>query len=373
MQKVIHSQNIKNAIQTLGWTQKELAAQLGVTGQAVTNWMKGEDFPRPDKLLKLATTLKLGFSELVMGSRESEPVIAFRKKGGAKTTDEHVTKAIAMGTLLKALVPFLPALPQLRRQIPDPSTDYLKLQAVVSQVRKGLGLGEGAVLKYDQLLSEFAENGAIVTPVMWGALQNHKNALHILLPQEKVTFIFLNLDTPLEDFKFWMAHELAHVFTTELAGTTAGEDFADAFAGALLFPRELARKAYEQVAGQTKTHEAKVLKTFAREHGISLFSVFTEVNNYANSQGLQVLKLGGTDVHAMRNAQRGQHVSETLFAPQPPLPAAYLAAADRQFRCSFFLALRRMVHEKQTGAGYIQQVLDIPMQDALALHGELAR
>lgn len=41
MQKVIHSDNIKYAIQALGWSQKDLAAKLGVTGQAVTNWMKG--------------------------------------------------------------------------------------------------------------------------------------------------------------------------------------------------------------------------------------------------------------------------------------------------------------------------------------------
>ena len=100
MQKVIHIENVKSAIQSLGWSQKELAAQLGVTGQAVTNWMKGVDFPRPDKLLKLATTLKLGFGELVMVPKESAPVIAFRKKGGAKTTDEHITKALAMGALL---------------------------------------------------------------------------------------------------------------------------------------------------------------------------------------------------------------------------------------------------------------------------------
>ena len=146
MQKVIHSDNIKNAIQARGWTQKDLASQLGVTGQAVTNWLKGTAFPRPDKLLKLATTLQLGFADLVQLPQAAQPVVAFRKKAGAKTTDEHVIKAMAMGTLLKALVPFLSAVPQLRRQVPDPSTEYTALQAVVAQVRKNLGLGEGAVL-----------------------------------------------------------------------------------------------------------------------------------------------------------------------------------------------------------------------------------
>ncbi len=74
----------------------------------------------------------------------------------------------------------------------------------------------------------------------------------------------------------------------------------------------------------------------------------------------------------MRNAQRCKLVSEQLFAPLPPEPGVYVAAAEKQFRSPFFQALRRMVKELQTGPGYIQQVMDIPMQDAAALHQELA-
>ena len=372
MQKVIHNENVKSAIQQLGWTQKELALQLGVTGQAVTNWMKGTDFPRPDKLLKLATTLKLGFTDLIQLPQAAQPVVAFRKKAGAKTTDAHVSKAMAMGALLKGLVPFLPTLPQLRRQVPNPSTDYFALQAVAAQVRATLGLAQGAVLNYEHLLGEFVENGAVVVPVMWGTQQNHKNALHILLPQERVTFILLNLDTYLEDFKFWMAHELAHVYTPDLAGKEEGEDFADAFAGALLFPVELARVVYEKVCGGNKANESKTLQAFAAEHGISLFSVFSEINRFAQASSLPLLKHEAREVHAIRNAQRGRLVSELLFAPLPPEPSVYVAAAEKQFKSPFFQALRRMVKEQQTGAGYIQQVMDISMKDAAALHQELA-
>jgi hypothetical protein len=141
----------------------------------------------------------------------------------------------------------------------------------------------------------------------------------------------------------------------------------------LLFPRELARTVYTQVAGQPKAHEAAVLHAFAHEHGISLNTVFQQVNGFARSQGLPPLKHAEIDIHKMRNSQRGKLVSETLFAPLPPSPSAYLAAAERQFHSDFFQALRRMVQAKQTGAGYVQQVMDIPMQDALALHGELTR
>ncbi len=373
MQKVIHSENIKQALQLRGWKQKDLATALGVTAQSVTNWLRGSDFPRPDKLLKLATTLQMGFADLVKLEATGQPVVAFRKKAGTKTTDGHISKAMVMGELLKALVPFLPELPVLRLQLQQPSTDYEQLQTLASQVRHRLGLGEQAAISYKDLLSEFDNNGAVVAPVLWGQKQNHKNALHILLPQERVTFIFLNLDTHQEDFKFWMAHELAHVYTPELAGKNEGEDFADAFAGALLFPKAVAQKTYEEASTCNKTAEKKLLEARAQAYGISLYSVFSEVNRYAKSQGLALLKHTDAQIHAIRSMQRGGTVSETLFAPVPAEPSAYVAAVKNVFRSSFFESLQRMIKSKQTGPGYIQQVMDIPMQDAIALHGELSR
>lgn len=374
MNKVIHSEKIKAALQARGWTQKDLAAELDVTGQAVTNWMKGADFPRPDKLLKLATTLKLGFADVVQTVAKDQPVIAFRKKGGAKTTDAHVLKAMAMGALLKPLVPFLPELRSLRMQIPAPTEQYDALQTVVAEVRDRIGMGGQAVLSYEHLIGEFETNGAVIVPVLWGEKQNHKNALHILLPAEQVIFIFLNLDTCLEDFKFWMAHELAHVYTPSLAGSNEGEDFADVFAGALLFPKPLAQAAYLQACKQrSAAGEIKVLQHFAAEQSISLYSVFCEVNRFATAQGLDGLRCTGADIHAIRNGSRGKLVSDILYEPTPPEPQAYLASAQRIFRSTFFLALQRMIKANGTEPSYVQQVMDIPLQDAMALHGELAR
>jgi transcriptional regulator with XRE-family HTH domain len=374
MQKIIHSDNLKKALQARGWTQKDLAREIDVTAQAVTNWIRGADFPRPDKLLKLATTLKLNFADLVASSSKDQPIVAFRKKGGAKTTDAQIQKAIAMGSLLKPLVPYLPELRSLRVQIPSPTTEYDSLQATAAEVRARIGLGGQAVLSYSHLIDQFGSNGAVVVPVLWGEKQNHKNALHILLPQEQVTFIFLNLDTRLEDFKFWMAHELAHVYTPRLAGTEDGEDFADALAGALLFPKSVAEVAYIHAARHDSVPaEIRALHRYAGEHTISLFSVYSEINRYAKAHGLPALRCKETDIHAIRNNSRGKLVSETLFEPTPPEPAAYVAAAENVFRSTFFSALKRMVKEQGTGAGYLHQIMDIAMQDAATLHRELSR
>lgn len=371
MHKVIHSDSIKTALAARGWSQDQLAKELGESAQVVSNWLQGKNFPRPDKLLKLAATLKLGFDQLVKPEAD-QPVIAFRKKAGAKTTDGHIVKALAMAALLKPLVAYLPQQRALHTSLPSPSTAWAPLQNAVAQVRQQLGIGAQAVLRYEHLIKEFKQNDALLVPVLWGQKQNHKNALHILLPKEKVTFVYLNLDTHLEDFKFWMAHELAHVYTPDLAGTNAGEDFADAFAGVLLFPQGCAEEAYAK-ARQTRgaTQMLSELLACAHEHSISLYTVFRQVQNFAHAKGLPPLPLADAQVHAVRNSQRSGLVSETLFKPAPPKAEELIAATVHVFGSDFFVALKQMLTERGTGPGYLQQILDIGLQDAVALHAAL--
>ena len=202
MQKTINSEALLAALSQHGLTQRELAEQIGVSSQAVTNWVKGKDFPRPPKLLKLSTVLRLGFDQLVDTVDEGRPIVAFRKKANAKTTELHTSQAVAVGKLLKPLVAFLPDIQALRTLITSPSTEYLKLEHAVVQTRARLGIGSQAVLGYEHIIREFKTSGAVLVPVMWGSKGKHENALHIRLPKEDVTFVFLNLDTRLEDFNF---------------------------------------------------------------------------------------------------------------------------------------------------------------------------
>lgn len=371
MHKVIHSESIKSALAARGWSQEQLATAIGESPQVVSHWLQGKHFPRPDKLLKLATTLKLGFEQLVMPAA-NQPIIAFRKKAGAKTTDEHVAKAQAMAALLQPLVDYVPERRALHLSLPSASNHDAPLQNAVTEVRARLGIGAQAVLGYEHLIKEFKDNDALLVPALWGEKKNHKNALHILLPDKSVTFVYLNLDTHLEDFKFWMAHELAHVYTPELAGTEAGEDFADAFAGALLFPQACAEAAYAQV---TQAHGVQAtLQTLlaqAQAHSISLYTVFCQVQRFAKAKGLPSLPLTEAQIHAVRNNQHHGLVSEALFKPGPPSAQALIAVTANVFCSGFFVALKAMLLERGTGPGYVQQILDIGLQDATALHRAL--
>lgn len=371
MEKKLNISAIAAAREELGWTQKDLAEKIGVTAQAITNWMKGKDFPRPDKLLRLAILLNLHYTALVEPDSNT-PVIAFRKRAGTKTTNDHRLKAIAMGAMLQPLVPYLPTLKALRTKISSPSLEYRTLQNTVKEVRSKLGIGMEAPLQFQNIISQFSANDAHIIPSIWGQKMRHENALHILLPSDKVTFIYLNLDTHIEDFKFWMAHELAHVYTPELAGTEEGEDFADAFAGTLLFPEEAAKTAYsEALKKPTQAAEMTVLQRYAREHQISLYSVFCEVQKYAAASDLPLLKTKSKQVHAVRSIHRGDLVSKILFKPLPPEPKALIASAQNTFQSQFFESMKLMLRDKGTGVGYVQQVLDVSIQDGAAIHTEL--
>jgi Zn-dependent peptidase ImmA (M78 family) len=275
--------------------------------------------------------------------------------------------------LLKPIIPFLPETPTLRHQITAHSLDYAKLQSIALQVREQLGIGDQAILEYEHLIGEFKSCGAILIPVLWGRKDRHENALHILLKRENITFIYINLDTRLEDFKFWMAHELAHVYTPELAGTDEGEDFADAFAGALLFPEVCAENIYREVLNTSENHIISVLKRSSEHYNISINTIYQQVQQYAIAKKIAPLSLPEKTVHAVRNSNPSPLVSEALFDPLPPKPDQYISGCKNIFQSDFFKGLERMINELGTGHSYIQQVLDIPLQDAVGLHQELSR
>lgn len=368
MGQAINSQVIKESLRERGWTQARLAEEVGVTSQAVTHWLRGENFPRPAVILKLVAVLGLRYEKLVVDEEEIEPVIAFRRKGGAKTVEAHIRKAVGIGRLLRPLVPYLKAVPELRTQIASPSTDPVKVQAYATEARKRLGVGQQKPLRYEDLIKEFERSGTILVPVLWGEKKRHENALHIGLPKENVTFVFLNLDTRIEDFGFWMAHELAHIYTPQWAGTDQGEDFADAFAGALLFPRACAETVYAETMQAHDRGKLRVLQSHAKQHDISPYTVFKQVQIYAELEKQSGIPIKEKDIHALRNRDSGELVSRLLFGSGTPGPEEYVKLCEDVFRSDFFKGLKRMIQEHGTGYAYTQQVIDSSVHDARALH-----
>lgn len=375
MKKMLNLESLQSAMEKAGLSQSVISNKLGVTREATSKWFSGTNFPRPDKLLRLALLLDLKPDELVTKSDDSlEPVVAFRKRGSAKTTALHVSRAKDMGRMLTSLVSYLPYdLLVQPATLKNPNTEYKYVQDIATKVRSEIGLGEEDELNFAHLIKKFNDLQAVIVPTLWGKKDRHENALHIYLPKSMTTWVYLNLDVEVHDFKFWMSHELGHVFAPELRGNDA-EDFADAFAGALLFPESLAKKAYLDIT-RSKTDKSKLnkIEKYAECFSISLVSVYYEINKYAKHYKKPELNIDNYLFARNTNFNKKyKTLDEIIFDDKKPEAKFYIQACNEVFDTPFFSALKSYLLESKKSAGYIQTILDIPLIDAKGIHAELS-
>ena len=379
MQKRLNTDKAQQAIDKAGLTQTAVADALGVSREAVSQWLSAKSFPRPNKLLQLGKLLNLAFDELVIKEDPFMPKVAFRKMKGTKTKDHHIEKAQEIGRFLRHLVAYLPFNTlEMPPVLKFPSCDYDYLRTVTVKVREDINLSSTECVDFTHLIRRFGDLQAVVVPVMWGSKQRHENAVHIFLPDSQSTWVYLNLDTNIHDFKFWMAHELGHCLSPGLEGDAA-EDFADAFAASLLYPHELAEKAYISIRSQS-TPAAKISRVvdLADQLAISPYTVLGQVNKYAVAAGKPEIKLSNAFHGAVTNFnKRYKNLSEALFGDAElddhgkPSAREYIAKAEDAFETPFFELLRKYLKEHDKGPGFVQTVLDMPLLDARSIHAEL--
>lgn len=362
-----------------GLTQTALAAKLGLTKAAVSKWINGDAFPRPPELLKLGKVLGLGYAQLVsVAPAVHEPLVAFRKRRGTKTTPVHLSRAQDMGRLLGPVVKHLPFDRFLSPgRLRNPVLEYDYIQALVIELRKDLKLEPTGPIDFTDLIGKFKELQAVIVPVMWGQQDRHENALHIYLPESKTTWIYLNLDSHLLDFKFWMAHELAHVLALDLltpATMEQAEDFSDALAGALLFPEAVAKPTYERyMAARSATQQLERVIETARAHVISPNSVYREIENYAQARGLAFTPTPNAALfRAIADFQKAYPtVSEHLFDGKKPSADHFMRVCGDVFQTPIFTALGAYLKELPHADGLVSRILDVPLTDAKELRRAL--
>ncbi len=376
MNRRLDIQRISKTLDEFGWSRSDLAEHIGVSRQAVSQWIKGEKYPRPRHLLMLAEALDLSFEEIVLKEMDgSEPVIAVRKKGRHKITKDYIENAIRMGKLLENLVQYLPFESKYTKasSLKNPNLDYEYIHEVASGIRGTIDSDHGEI-PFENLIRCIAAYNAVLIPVLWGNKRFHENALHVYLPQSMTTWIYLNLDSKIHDFKFWMAHELGHVNAPELSGDKA-EDFADAFAGALLVDIETAEQEYHELRRlRIKTRQIARIKKIAEELVISPITVYLEINNYASHVGEKVIDLeSNSEIYKAYTVFNKKHptVAEYLFDKEKPTTREYIESPKNLFDSNFFEILKEFLTKERKSPGYIQNILNIPLADAQQIYQEL--
>ena len=372
MEKLLNTVKLKDTADSQGLSQTAIAKALGLTKASVSKWFTGKSLPRPSELLKLGRLLGLQYDELVQRTiPREEPIVAFRRRGSCKTTDKHIAHAKDMGRFLKPLVEYLDVdefigPPSLK----SPSCEYKYLQNLAARIRRDLNVAEHDPVDFGDLIGMFHEHQAVIIPTMWGKKTRHENAIHIHLTESKTTWIYLNLDVEIHDFKFWMAHELGHVLTIDLLreqDIDTAEDFADAFAVALLFPEQIAEQALiDYNKCRTDTQRLKTLGKWAEAQVISPNSVYKELQNFTSAHSLDFQLLPQKELHAFISTFNKSYetLSEALFDGNLPSANHFMRVAQEKFGTKVYSALGNYVADKSPSPGAIATILGVNPMDA---------
>jgi transcriptional regulator with XRE-family HTH domain len=365
---------IERAMEELGLNAAAIAASLDVSKTIVSDWLKGRKFPRPALLLKLGKLLDLDYAELVVKRGIAEPIVAYRKHGNAKVKAEDEERAKGLGRAVGLLVPYLP----FRRlsapaRLIAPSNVPSYIEEAARETRSAMRVSERQ-LRFEDIIGLFTDLKAVLVPVLWGEKDCLDNALHVYLPDSQTTVVYLNLDTKLFDFKFWMLHELGHAKTFGLLEGEEAEKFADSFASAILVPEGVAIEEYDRLLTFSDMG-ARITRVFAtaRELIVSPITIAKRVDAIARARGRgDILGKSIYGASANFNKEYGL-VSASLFASSHPEAIELIRVSEKIFNSPFYAAFRTYIAEHGESEGIVAASLGISPADAKAIFGALVQ
>lgn len=379
MERKLNHDLVRATAEKAGFSFTKLAREVGVSTESVSKWLQGEASPRPGKAIKLGKTLSLTYEQM-FGARDrtNEPQIAFRLVRNQEPSESHHERAREMGRMYEELAPHLPfsrfeAPPRLKA----PSADYDYLEQMCSALRREMGLEASVPLSLPTLFKHLSDKlQAVVIPVFWGHRAGRAElAAHIYSPKTKTTWIPFNMDTKLWDARFWVAHELGHVYTFDVLSERDSETFSDAFAGTLVFPVALAKAAYEALAGvRLKSQKLKILMDYALHMHISPICVAKQVDRYAKARQQPSVnaEFEGLYPAVSGKVKKEKTVAEEFFDGEEPSVGQLIETTVDVLKSPFFDTLSKYLKATGGNPAFVQGLLDCSLSDAKALNKELA-
>lgn len=362
---------IREKMQQLGLSQTGLAELCKVSKEAVSNWLSGESIPRPNKAKALAAALKLTIEAIFAADEpNSEPIVAFRTRRNRAVTGEAKEAADDIARHLRELVPFV------RRKtlfvppvLEQPVLEDEYIQEAVQQVRARANVPMNEPLSRECLLELHREFGSFLVPVLWGREKSgHENALSVLLPDSRTSWVIFSLNAKDDDFNYWLAHELGHCYSLHVLQGNDGEHFSERFAQELLFPSEVAKHALEDVRSNLAPKERAAW--YAGKFNISVVTVVKQLDKAAVSLGQEVT---GLDNRAFwqdwsTNRQSVPTVAEQMFGVSELSTEEYVLKSEEEFDTPVFRALAQwQAQEGGRSPAFLSAALNIELSAAFEL------
>lgn len=372
IKKNLNLKNIQKRLQELGYNQARLSEMMEVSRETVSKWLNSENLPLPGKLLKLSKLLKLNFEDLIITDISEQPLIAYRKNGTSKTTDRDFEDATQMALAIEALITNLDIKVKTKPEVLiSPKVEYTYIKELVSLLRKNFNLKKHVVTVNDLILI-FSHYNSTIIPVCWGANDRHANALRIYLNESMTTWVYINLNTRIYDFKFWLAHELGHVLAPDLNYKSA-EKFSDLLAGMLLFPEVKAIELYSELMRiKSAEKKARLIVDYAKFFKISPLTVYKQTNAYCEHYNLEKVSLDNL-IYQFNEKFHSyfDSVACKIFGTEEPEAEKYIKYVTNNFKSAFFIYLREYIRKANPSPTFLSILMDISFIDAQNIYRAL--
>lgn len=237
-QLLFHGERLGLARRWRGLTKRELAASVGVTPAAISQYEAGQSRPRAETLGRLALAVQLPpafFGRRPSASRLVEEEWHFRSLRATRKRDRDrvLAKTAVLANLIEIIDRYV-ELPQV--DLPEHVVDHLTSETIefaTARVRTTWDLGEGPI---DTMIGLLEGRGCVVSSLDAGT--DDLDAFSGWVGKRPFVVLATNKDDA-ERSRFDAAHELGHLLLHHdvNAGSRTAELQANVFASAFLMPR----------------------------------------------------------------------------------------------------------------------------------------
>ncbi|WP_045214379.1 helix-turn-helix domain-containing protein [Desulfonatronovibrio magnus] len=269
-------QQIKKLAEKKKLTLKSVAAQVGVSRQALNDWARGQ-VPKGGHLLKLCKTLEVAPDAFFSSDRDSRITVPMhRARKTAKLTDSMQEKAkdLAAGYELLFREASDPGLVQSLRI-------YNKTEAEISKasssLRKLSGVENDAPMNFHHILTLLKNLGV---NLIFSDFHEKIKAYAFYTKINNHRVVFVNFKTKAFDFIFSILHEAIHSIRDEsdaykdsLLYDSAEESFCDEVASHAQLTNEYFSFVLETIQGLNKNDQLSQLARFAKKNHHTMHAI----------------------------------------------------------------------------------------------------
>ncbi|MFW5804053.1 MAG: helix-turn-helix domain-containing protein [bacterium] len=279
----------------------KLAKQLGVSRQAVNDWIKGQ-IPKGMHIISLCKILGLKPDEL-FGVNEDKSIVPkplYRKRGTAKENEETNQLALELAEEYKMLFKNcnLPHFVPVERS-GERSVEAAKI--IAKKLREQSGVQSDNPMTYEQAFQLLDNLGIFVI------FREFPTAVKCYAFYTKINdhrIIFVNKSDNILDVIFQLLHESVHALRDELnipVDRYAEEDtFCDLVASYAQFPQNYIEKIYQSIRDiKTKSQLLKSLRSFGSINGHVTYGVVKRILEIDKNLKINVGDAAKTD-HLLR-------------------------------------------------------------------------